>query len=672
MIMFLQNIMRTKEIKLFLIIWLVYLFFLSPYIMDNENRYLSLIHSIVNHRTFKINAYNKSTCDTALYNNDYFCGAAPGPAFLGVPFYIVFKQIYNLFPKREIDNYDKPDSFGSIGHRINIDDTPESFVKKYPYKEFLFSHFFIAAFTVSFLSALTSILLYRILCYFLIDEKQRLLIVFIYAFGTIVFSYSTRLFAHVIATFFAFRSFYLLFSIKQEGIKNKWLFYAGLSAGTAILMDYYLLIGWIWLFIYLLHVTNKKVNLLPFFLIGSLIPVGVLLIYHYSCFGNPFILPYNYSSVWFNSVYSKGLFGMNWPKGSIIRELLVGFYRGYFYHMPVLLLSIYGIFIGLKMKKNRWHFETLVCLGIFLSFLFFNASRIFDWNSGYPCVGPRYLIPTIPFMVLPLAFVFSKLRFRFVLYFGIFSILLNLINAQYPDLDSLSVRLINAVTVFIKSPVSRFSMSNSPIFLIINGFFIAGVIITSITLIKNEVKQTKSLFWITFCLLFFITVSNFIISFKIMGQKYTINIEDYLRTISNKNPIVEIPISDAIFSRGIRLESVLANSMEVPQGAEIAVLDVFSSDGEKQSFNILAGKDTSEWAWERNSVKLKIKHKKAKISDSWLMADRYLPYLAHNYYTYFEFEKPVSPAKISVSYVYDNNVDTALILKNVYLLLNQR
>jgi Bacterial membrane protein YfhO len=60
----------------------------------------------------------------------------------------------------------------------------------------------------------------------------------------------------------------------------------------------------------------------------------------------------------------------------------------------------------------------------------------------------------------------------------------------------------------------------------------------------------------------------------------------------------------------------LANSVDLPQDTPVAELRIHTNEGQVLTRSLLAGTDTSEWAWERPDVRASIKHGRAPLFDS--------------------------------------------------------
>ena len=84
--------------------------------------------------------------------------------------------------------------------------------------------------------------------------------------------------------------------------------------------------------------------------------------------------------------------------------LLVSPYRGVFWLAPVLILGVVGLVQWLREKA--FVAEARLCLAIFGFFFLVNMS--FNGYHGGFSAGPRYLIPGLPFLALPLALAFVR------------------------------------------------------------------------------------------------------------------------------------------------------------------------------------------------------------------------------------------------------------------------
>jgi len=252
-----MSLLNKKEFKIFLTFFIIYLCF-AQFQNWNDNSKLDLTRAIVDEHCFEINSYINNTGDRAYYNGHYYSDKAPGASFLTVPIYAVFKLFFRM-----------PDT--------NL---------KLSLLEFI-----IIAFSSVLFSALLVVLIYKISRFFLKKESQRMLITLIFGLGTMIFVYATIYYQHIIATFFAFLCFYLIFKMKKEK-KGNYYFLAGLSGGMAFITDYLTAVIIFCCFIIILF--NKKWKKTFSFLLGFFLLVLILFFYNFSIFGDPFDLSYNH------------------------------------------------------------------------------------------------------------------------------------------------------------------------------------------------------------------------------------------------------------------------------------------------------------------------------------------------------------------------------------------
>ena len=442
--------LTRREWAIFLTCWIIYLFHLGPLPGVNENRYINLTRSIIEEGRLTIDRYHFNTVDKAYIDGHYYAGAAPGPAFLAVPIYALFKMwspmaSQSLFSQYDVASY--------IRKNLGGVNAPDEFIQQYPFAEFLIFHMISTALINCVLAALIVVLLYRLLGWIGVGERERLIVLAIYAFGTITFFYATRLYSHVPSTFFVFSAYVLLFAIRHRGLNDFWASIAGLSLGISALMEYaaapvLLVVG-----IYGLLILKQPRRILPFGL-AALIPVCGLAIYQAVCFGSPFATPYSFGTapeeVGVHVVHMVGWGGFGLPTLTSVWGVTFSLYRGVFVYMPVLL---WAVFWGIRHALNRtdiYRIEWQIIMTIFGLQVLFNSAMMQFWSGGFVW-GPRYLMPLIPFLIIPLAYSFNKKRSSAVIVItGFFSILINWTGVQY----ILPQNALGAVPMFLLSGLS--------------------------------------------------------------------------------------------------------------------------------------------------------------------------------------------------------------------------
>jgi len=426
------------EWRLFATVWLVYLIHLAPLTGYNENRYLDLVRSIVDEGRFEIDTYHFNTGDKSYRNGHYYAGAAPGPAFLAIPGYLAFKVIEPILPESLFRSYDKP---GYIRGFLKSRDAPDNFVDEYPIGRFIISHLLITALSCCLLTAITVVVLYRTALNF-ISRSDAMVVALTYAFGTLTFFYATRLYAHVLGGGFVFLAFMILAGryLSNTRITPTAIFWSGLCLGTAVLMDYAAAPVATCVGIYILvKVRDQRI---VWAVLGGLIPVGILLWYHYVCFGSPFKTAYGFPNGpvddGIHKYYEQNFHGFSLPDPTHLWGITLGMFDGLLWHMPIIIPAGYGL-VAAILNDNRFRIEWTLIAGTVLAQCMFNAMmHPLYWFGGWN-FGPRFTQPMMPFLMLGLIPIMTMVRIRhtIILPIAILSILICWIGVQYGPSESL-------------------------------------------------------------------------------------------------------------------------------------------------------------------------------------------------------------------------------------------
>ncbi len=95
--------------------------------------------------------------------------------------------------------------------------------------------------------------------------------------------------------------------------------------------------------------------------------------------------------------------------------------------------------------------------------------------------------------------------------------------------------------------------------------------------------------------------------------------------ISFDDPPISLPLRPGVAAQiqghGTAMElaivSAMGNSDDLPNDAPVLGIKLHTKDGRVIERQLLAGRDTSEWAIDREDVKARIKHARAPIAESW-------------------------------------------------------
>ena len=401
-----MKLLRDNRVKIFFTVTLVYLFYISPGDLPAlTTRYIVLTKAIVDDGEFYIDKYDDSMRDVAPLSYHTYIGAAPGPSFVAIPFYIAIKPVISLVSKTRFS--------GLTDNLINI-----CFI------------FFLSVLPGS----LTAVFLYNILGSFKLLEREKILTVFACSFGTILFYYSTRLSAHVLGAFLVIAAFYILQKFKN--VEKKWMFLiAGICLGAAVLMEYSLLIPALLMPLY--SVANFRKRKIPdyiFLLWGEFIVALVYLHYHLSCFPNP-IVP----ATLYNRTISH--VPLTFPTARMILTLLFGTYRGIFLYMPILMVPIIGIFTFVRKPEKQYTTEvtliSLISMILFMSYVMFCTQY---WDTGATplggAFGPRHLLSFIPLLLILTVYAYKTVSYNIIKWITFVSVFINWCGVQYGDADN--------------------------------------------------------------------------------------------------------------------------------------------------------------------------------------------------------------------------------------------
>lgn len=130
---------------------------------------------------------------------------------------------------------------------------------------------------------------------------------------------------------------------------------------------------------------------------GALLCALVLGGYNLVAFGSPFAL--GYGNVQGFEGMQRGVLGVTFPKPDVLFGILFGSYRGLLPLAPILALSPLGLWWLSRDPSTRR--AGLAAAAVAGWYLLFN-SAYFYWDGGFS-FGPRHLMPSLPFLALGLA-----------------------------------------------------------------------------------------------------------------------------------------------------------------------------------------------------------------------------------------------------------------------------
>lgn len=262
---------------------------------------------------------------------------------------------------------------------------------------------------VTIIPALGLLLLLRRFLAAYVEPHTAELFTVIYALGTMAFSYAESFMSHQLTAVLLFSTFFCAWKVERGEWKLWGYALAGVAAGGAVVAEYTAALGVICVAAYTIAARWKQWGALAkavgLVILGSAPLLGALLWYHAVVFGGPFVSGYKFlNDAAYMGWHQGGFLGIRVPD---LRALGLSFFsplRGLFALSPFLIAG----FFGAKdvRAKDRPFFVLLVA--VLVTHAYFTSS--FTYDSWGWTVGPRHLTGILPFLILPVALVYERLR----------------------------------------------------------------------------------------------------------------------------------------------------------------------------------------------------------------------------------------------------------------------
>ncbi|MBZ0297628.1 MAG: hypothetical protein K8L99_34040 [Anaerolineae bacterium] len=401
---------RAYAITVFLILLVCSAYFMPKWADWGANSRADLVYAFGDQGVLYIDDYHENTGDKACFagtdytgdnpceDGHYFTDKSLGPSLVAYPFYIIFKGIAAIPP---IEHFIQSGSgLGNFGDTLNPEG--EGIRPEAVYQGMALT--FITFFAMAVPSALLGTVVFLFAARFTRKDIYAFILALAYGLGTIAYPYSNVLYQHQMAAFGIFIGFFLLWRVIYEEASLNWLWLVGILFSLAVITEYpvvpFLALILIWAFI---KMPNRW-QLYRVILAG--IPLGIIFMgFNYFSFNTIMPVGYNYSINW-QEEHQTGFLSLTMPNLPRLYGLTFSPIRGMFVLSPFLLLFFPGIYLMWKQRLDQRD-VLIVSVLIVLGFFLYNGASIMWWG-GFT-VGPRYLIPMLPFMVLPISFAFNWL-----------------------------------------------------------------------------------------------------------------------------------------------------------------------------------------------------------------------------------------------------------------------
>jgi hypothetical protein len=385
---------RVTQIALFIILLAGFTYTFPRWEDPNQNSHIDMILAVVDHGKFQIDQYVQNTVDFAKVGDHYYSDKAPGMSFLGMPVYAVLRYFLNLpIIDRLVNRLSNNAAFVAT-LRQNGSGILKDKVR------FAITQVVLTFALAALPTALLGLILFRLLRRFSLNTVTSAGLALAYGLLTPAFAYANSFYSHQFSALLLLSAFYVLFA-RQKKNSTRALLAVGVLLGYSVFSEYPSIILAGILFFYALYKLIRQDDwrkigwvMLP----AGLIALG-LMAYNNAIFGGPFQLGYGFSEDW-TVQHHTGFMSLTYPHPAALWGITFGVFRGLFVLSPWLLLFAPGFVLWWRSWENRPEFW--VALTGFAGFFWFNASSVMWWG-GF-AIGPRYLLPMLPFMVLPVSF----------------------------------------------------------------------------------------------------------------------------------------------------------------------------------------------------------------------------------------------------------------------------
>ena len=371
---------RRACITLFVLLLLTYAY-VNQGGAANQNARLFMLQSMRYHNTLSIDEYHYKTIDKALYGGHFYPAQAPGTVFLAWPAFNLASTVLDRFGFSQ-------DSSAKL----------------------LSVHWLTCIGSVGLLAALGGAFFFLLLTQWM-SLRHALIAILGFFLGAAPFPYATQLFSHsAVIGLFSIALWLILYKrFKSSNIMVRFTL-AGLLCGAAVSCEFPAVFPAGGIFIFILCTRPRLA--LPF-AIGGAIPLLLVALHNVLIYDSPFAHGYTYT---IHSDVDGGFFRALGV--SAAWTLLGSPMRGLFFWSPIFLLIIPGcIYLWRDARSIFW----LIVIPSILHTLFIMS---FVASHGGYALGPRYLAPILPFLMIATARGFSRFP-RLGVLLAIFSILLH-------------------------------------------------------------------------------------------------------------------------------------------------------------------------------------------------------------------------------------------------------
>lgn len=285
--------------------------------------------------------------------------------------------------------------------------------------------------TCGLATAFAAVLLLGLLAELGVTERASVIAVLGWTLGTNALAYTGLFYAHQLVASLLVIAIAAVHAAARGGARA-FVFGAGAALGVVTIAEYPCAVLAAGAAVYAARVLGPR-RCVPLVL-GAVVPAVVLGIYNTACFGAPWRLGYGtLATPAFAEAMAHGLMGIGLPSPRVMAELLAGEYRGLLPLSPFLVLAAPGM-VWLVRAHRRLG---VLCAGAFAGYVVL-ISGYSVWDGG-AAMGPRHLVPVLPFAIIAVAFGIDRLRWGRAIGLGLVGISIAIctvcvvVRPEFPD-----------------------------------------------------------------------------------------------------------------------------------------------------------------------------------------------------------------------------------------------
>jgi hypothetical protein len=212
--------------------------------------------------------------------------------------------------------------------------------------------------------------------------------------------YGSQLYGHALAALLAYSAWLLVEEAARPSLRVR-LALGGVLAAGAIAVEYHTAIIAAAMFVL---VAARHRGKAAWFVLGALPPAIATGLYHAAAFGAPWHLPYGYYATSIPGAPTDG--GYDLPSLRDLGDVLIG-NKGLMVSSPLVLVALAAALFCVAKRGPAYRHA---CLGAAVTIMYVVLVAGWSGSKLMEDPGPRYLVPAIPFLAVPLAVMWDRVR----------------------------------------------------------------------------------------------------------------------------------------------------------------------------------------------------------------------------------------------------------------------